>query len=69
LESKIFYVQPAVPNTLIARYIVGTRKNEVNTGTNHLGFRGVKDPGTKPREDRTKVQYRVQRKTPKVGIL
>ena len=53
-----------------ARYIVGTRgKSEVNTGTNHLGFGRVKDPGTKPRDDRTKVQYRVQRMTPKVGIL
>jgi formylglycine-generating enzyme len=31
-----------------SRYIVGTRgKGEVNTGTNHLGFRCVKDPGTK----------------------
>jgi formylglycine-generating enzyme required for sulfatase activity len=31
-----------------ARYIVGTRgKGEVNTGTNHLGFRCVKDPGIK----------------------
>jgi formylglycine-generating enzyme required for sulfatase activity len=30
-----------------SRYIVGTRgKGEVNTGTNHLGFRCVKD--TKP---------------------
>jgi formylglycine-generating enzyme len=27
-----------------SRYIVGTRgKSEVNTGTNHLGFRCVKD--------------------------
>jgi formylglycine-generating enzyme len=31
-----------------SRYIVGTRgKGEVNTGTNHLGFRCVKDAGTK----------------------
>ena len=31
-----------------SRYIVGTRgKGEVNTGTNHLGFRCVKDPGVK----------------------
>jgi sulfatase modifying factor 1 len=31
-----------------SRYIVGTRgKGEVNTGTNHLGFRCVKDPGLK----------------------
>jgi formylglycine-generating enzyme required for sulfatase activity len=31
-----------------SRYIVGTRgKGEVNTGTNHLGFRCVKDLGTK----------------------
>jgi hypothetical protein len=31
-----------------SRYIVGTRgKGEVNTGTNHLGFRCVKSPGTK----------------------
>jgi formylglycine-generating enzyme len=31
-----------------SRYIVGTRgKGEVNTGTNHLGFRCVKDVGTK----------------------
>ena len=30
-----------------SRYIVGTRwKGEVNTGTNHLGFRCVKDAGT-----------------------
>jgi formylglycine-generating enzyme required for sulfatase activity len=29
--------------------MVGTRgKGEVNTGTNHLGFRCVKDPGSKP---------------------
>jgi sulfatase modifying factor 1 len=31
-----------------SRYIVGTRgKGEVNTGTNHLGFRCVKDAATK----------------------
>ena len=31
-----------------SRYMVGTRgKGEVNTGTNHLGFRCVKDPATK----------------------
>jgi sulfatase modifying factor 1 len=31
-----------------ARYIVGTRgKGEVNTGTNHVGFRCVKDAATK----------------------
>jgi len=31
-----------------SRYIVGTRgKGEVNTGTNHLGFRCVKDAGPK----------------------
>jgi sulfatase modifying factor 1 len=31
-----------------SRYIVGTRgKGEVNTGTNHLGFRCVKSPETK----------------------
>jgi len=31
-----------------SRYIVGTRgKGEVNTGTNHLGFRCVKDPDMK----------------------
>jgi sulfatase modifying factor 1 len=28
-----------------SRYIIGTRgKGEVNTGTNHLGFRCVKSP-------------------------
>jgi len=28
-----------------SRYIVGTRgKGEINTGTNHLGFRCVKSP-------------------------
>jgi hypothetical protein len=33
-----------------SRYIVGTRgKGEVNTGTNHLGFRCVKDPVIKNR--------------------
>jgi len=31
-----------------SRYIVGTRgKGEVNTGTNHLGFRCVKDKAPK----------------------
>ncbi len=31
-----------------SRYIVGTRgKGEVNTGSNHLGFRRVKDAATK----------------------
>ena len=31
-----------------SRYIVGTRgKGEVNTGTNHLGFRCVKDRAAK----------------------
>jgi len=31
-----------------SRYIVGTRgKGELNTGTNHSGFRCMKDPGTK----------------------
>jgi formylglycine-generating enzyme required for sulfatase activity len=31
-----------------SRYMVGTRdKGEVNTGTNHLGFRCVKDRGAK----------------------
>src|SRR5437879_6717414 len=64
-KGKIFHVQPAVPNTLIALHRRHARKSEINTGTNHLGFRCVKDPGTKPRDDRTKVQYRVQRMTPK----
>jgi hypothetical protein len=36
--------------------MVGTRgKGEVNTGTNHLGFRCVKDIGTKTAGHRTKV--------------
>ncbi len=40
-----------------SRYIVGTRgKGEVNTGTNHLGFRCVKEATRKPQADRTKVQ-------------
>jgi hypothetical protein len=42
-KGKIFYVQPALPNTLIALHRRHARKNEVNTGTNHLGFRCVKD--------------------------
>src|SRR5439155_1078046 len=34
-----------------SRYIVGTRgKGEINTGTNHLGFRCVKSPGNAARE-------------------
>jgi hypothetical protein len=38
-KGKIFHVQPAVPNTLIALRRRHARKNEVNTGTDHLGFR------------------------------
>jgi len=53
-----------------SRYIVGTRgKGEVNTGTNPLGFRCVKDADTKTAGGRTKVQYRARRLTVKVGVL
>lgn len=41
-----------------SRYMVGTRgKGEVNTGTNHLGFRCVKDQARKPRTSRSKASY------------
>ena len=46
-KGKIFHVQPAVPNTLIALHRRHARKSEVNTGTNHLGFRCVKDRARK----------------------
>jgi len=63
-----FYVQPAVPHTDCAISSAGAAKAKSHR---HQSSRlwSRKRPGTKPRDDRTKVQYRVQRMTPKVGIL
>ena len=52
-----------------SRYIVGTRgKGEVNTGTNHLGFRCVKDPGPKTSRPIGRKSYFPQRDSAQVRL-
>src|SRR6266446_6445736 len=70
-KGKIFHVQPAVPNTLIAlhRRHARQKRSQHRHQSSRFSLRERPTRERKPRADRTKVQYRVQRMKPKVGIL
>jgi hypothetical protein len=53
---------PTRPNKAAPLEAAPLGKGEVNTGTNHLGFRCVKDAVINPRADSSNVQFRATRR-------